>query len=329
LHLTSKVDMGFSKDVLKIDPKAVGEQLAQTIARQIRQELKREGAVIGISGGVDSSVTAALCVQALGKDKVLGVLMPESDSNPDSESLGEKLAKHLGIDYVLEPITAALEGFGCYRRRDEAVKRMYPQFGEGYKTKITNASNLLERESINFFKLAIESPDGQVESRRMPRSEYLQVVAASNFKQRTRTNMLYYHAERLNWAVIGTGNKDEHLLGFFVKYGDGGADLKPISHLFKMQVFQLADYLDIPEEICGRTPTTDTYSAEQTQTEFFYGVDFPILDLVWYAMENNIPSADVAQELGLTVEQVQRVAKDILQKQRTTEYLRMPPLDPR
>lgn len=329
MHLGSKVTMGFSKEVLEIDPRAVSEQLAQMIKRQIRQELKRDGAVIGISGGVDSSVSAALCVKALGKDKVLGVLMPESDSNPDSESLGEKLAKHLGIEYVLEPITGALKGFGCYRRRDEAVKRMYPHFGEGHKTKITNASNFLERESINFFKLSIESPDGQVESKRMPRDEYLQVVAASNLKQRTRTSMLYYHAERLNWAVIGTGNKDEHMLGFFVKYGDGGADLKPISHLFKMQVFQLADYLDIPEEIRGRTPTTDTYSAEQTQTEFFYGVDFPILDLVWWGMENNIPSEDVAKELNLTVEQVERVARDIRQKQRTTEYLRMPPLDPK
>jgi NAD+ synthase len=320
--------MKFSRKVLDIDAAIEADRLAAMIKRQIRQVLRREGAVIGISGGIDSSVTAALCVKALGPERVLGVVMPESDSNPKSESLAEKLAGYLQIQCVVEPITAALEGFGCYRRRDEAIRRMFPQFGDGYRTKITNAANPLERNSLNFFKLNIESPDGSVESKRMPRDEYLQVVAASNFKQRTRTNMLYYHAERLNRAVVGTGNKDEHLAGFFVKYGDGGADLKPISHLFKMQVFQLAGCMDIPEEIRDRTPTTDTYSAEQTQTEFFFGVDFPILDLVWWGMEHEVPTAEIAAELELTEEQVERIMRDIRQKQRTTEYLRMPPLDP-
>jgi NAD+ synthase len=100
--------------------------------------------------------------------------------------------------------------------------------------------------------------------------EYLQIVAASNLKQRTRMSTLYYHAEMRNYAVIGTANKNEHDQGFFVKYGDGGVDIQPIAHLFKTQVYQLARYLGVPEEIQQRPPTTDTYSASCTQEEFSF-----------------------------------------------------------
>ena len=319
--------MEYGKNALDIDSERVADELSKLIEKQIRQDLKRDGAVVGISGGIDSSVVAALCTRALGADKVLGVIMPETDSSPASRELAENLAHHLGIDSIVENITPALKGFGCYRRRDEAIKRIFPEFEPNFKTKITIASNILEKDSLNYFKLTIESPDGKSSSKRMPRKEYLQIVAASNLKQRTRMSTLYYHAERLNWAVIGTGNKDEHLLGFFVKYGDGGADLKPIAHLYKIQVYQLAEYLGIPEEIVGRVPTTDTYSAEVTQTEFFFGVNFDLLDLIWYGLEHDIPPDRVANELDLTEDQVKRVYRDIKQKQRSTEYLRAVPLE--
>ncbi len=319
--------MSDSYDYLKIDAEAVIAQLTERIARQVRVNLKKDGAVVGISGGIDSSVIAALCVKALGPEKVLGLSMPETDSSPDSENLAKKLAGKLGIEYIVENISGVLNGFGCYRRRDEAIKSLFPEYGPGYKNKITIGFSPLEKSALNFFRLTVESPDGESKSVRMPRKEYLQIVASSNFKQRTRMSMLYYHAERLNRAVAGTGNKDEHMLGFFVKYGDGGADFKPIAHLYKMQVYQLADKLDLPDEILNRTPTTDTYSAEVTETDFFFGVEFDILDPIWYAMEHNIAESEVAGALGLTEEQVGWVMKDIRQKMRTTEYLRMPPLE--
>lgn len=319
--------MSFSRESLRIDAEAEIGRLETLIRKQVRQDLKRQGIVVGISGGIDSSVVASLCVRAVGPERVLGVMMPEKDSSDDSENLAEQLAKHLGIETLTENIAPVLEGFECYRRRDEAVSRVFPAFGPGYLMKITNAANLLEKDSLNFFKVTIEAPDGTTETKRLPLKEYLQIVAASNFKQRTRMTTLYYHGERLNWAVAGTGNKNEHELGFFVKYGDGGADFKPIAHLFKLQVFQLAEALDIPEGIRSRIPTTDTYSAEQTQTEFFYGVDFDILDPVWYGMEQNVPPTEIATALDLTEEQVTRVMRDIEQKRRTTEYLRAQPLE--
>lgn len=318
--------MEFNKDSLKIDAKRVAEQLSETIVHQITGVLKKRGAVVGISGGLDSSVVAALCVKALGAEKVLGVIMPEKDSSPDSNFLALKLADKFGFETVTEDITAGLEGIGCYQRRDEAIKKVFPKYNSSYKCKITNPINILDKGTFNYFTLTIENQAGQSQTKRMPVSVYLQVVAASNLKQRLRMTTLYYHAEKRNWAVVGTGNKDEHNQGFFVKYGDGGTDLKPIAHLFKVQIYQLADYLGVPDEIVKRTPTTDTYSAEVTQEEFFFGLDFYLMDMLWYAMEHNVHPAKAAQVLNLTAEQVERVYANIKRKIDATEYLRLSPL---
>jgi NAD+ synthase len=316
----------FKSDSLRINAEQVANQLSQTILKQIRGILKKGGAVIGISGGIDSSVVAALCTKALGPERVLGVMMPETDSSPESQRLATELAGKFGFETVTENISSGLEGVECYRKRDEAIRQVFPEYDSTYKSKITIPTNILEKETYNFFTLTIEKK-GETKSKRMPPAAYLQIVAASNYKQRLRMATLYYHAERINYAVVGTGNKDEHMQGFFVKYGDGGADLKPIAHLYKVQVYQLAQYLGIPDDIVGRIPTTDTYSAEVTQEEFFFGLDFYKMDMLWYALENNVPAEKAADVLGLTVEQVKRGYKNIERKIRATEYLRMPPLE--
>jgi len=318
--------MPFSKKDILINAGEVTDSIVRQVREIVGRRLHRHGAVIGISGGIDSSVCLALSVKAFGKDKVLALLMPDADSNPESAILGRKLARHYGVAYLVESITAAVGGFDAYHRRDEAIKNVFPEYDATYKAKIVLPNNLLEKDTLNIFKLTIISPEGEVKTARLPLQEYLQIVAASNFKQRSRTSMLYYHAERLNYAVIGTGNKNEHEEGFFVKYGDGGADIKPIAHLFKTQVYQLAKKLDVPEDIQKRTPTTDTYSAECTQEEFFFRVPFEIGDVAWMAMEKNVPVAEVARELNLSEEQVTRIQNDIRQKIRTSEYLKANPI---
>jgi len=318
--------MNFTKDSIDIDPAKEVEEITSRLKESVAKKLKKRGAVVGISGGIDSSVVLALCAKAFGPERVLGVMMPESDSNPDSLELAKSLSGKFNIKYVVEDMTASLAGFDCYNRRDEAIKRVFPEFDSTYKAKIILPTNLLEKETLNVFQLTIISPEGKKKSERLPLKEYLQIVAASNFKQRSRMCMLYYHAEANNYAVIGTGNKNEHEQGFFVKYGDGGADVKPIAHLFKSQVFQLAEYLEVPEEIRKRTPTTDTYSAEQTQEEFFFRVPFDILDRVWIGWEQGVPTKQIAEALGLTEENVESIIHDTQRKIRTTEYLRMEPL---
>lgn len=317
--------MPFSKNDIRIDAAAETERIILSLRRIVGQDLNKRGGVIGISGGIDSSVCLSLSAKAFGPERVLGVTMPESDSNPVSAVLARKLAQQYDVPYLVEDMTAALVGFGTYRRRDEAIRNVFPEYDSTYRAKIVLPSAMGAKDQLNVYQLTIISPEGEEKTERIPLKEYLQIVAASNFKQRSRMSMLYYHADRLNYAVIGTGNKNEHEQGFFVKYGDGGADIKPIAHLFKTQVFQLAAYLGIPKEIQERTPTTDTYSAECTQEEFFFRVPFEIGDIVSYAMEKNVPVKEVAEELDLSEEQVVHIQNDIKRKIRATEYLRAEP----
>ena len=319
--------MAFSMDSLNIDCRKVADELIDFLQKQVHVVMKRGGAIVGTSGGIDSAVVAALCSKAFGPEKMLGVLMPDKDSSPDSAALGKELAKTFGYEYIIEDITNGLQGHSCYTRRDEAIARVFPEYKPGWKAKIVLPTDILEKSRFNVFRLTITPPGKEPVTKRLPLKEYLQIVAASNMKQRIRMLTLYYHAERLNYAVIGTGNKNEHMQGFFVKYGDGGADIKPIAHLFKTQVFQLAEYLGVPEGIRSRTPTTDTYPDEQTQEEFFFGLKFKTMDLMWYALEHKVPIDEVAKVMNLKTEQIQRVWDDIEQKKRTTEYLRMEPTE--
>ena len=319
--------MTFHKDVLKIDPAAATEELVANLRHDVRETLRRSGAAVGISGGVDSSVVLALCVRAFGPKRVVGVMMPEKDSSPDSIVLAREVAGQFDVETVVEDMTGALVGFGCYARRDEAIKRVFPEYDPSYKAKISLPGDVLDSDALNVFYLTIITPEGEEKSKRLNLRDYLQVVAASNFKQRSRMAMLYYHAELRNYAVVGTPNKNEHDQGFFVKWGDGGYDVAPVRHLFKTQVYQLAEYLDIPEEIRQATPTTDTYSAHSSQEEFFFRLPFEVMDLLWYAQEHEVPVPEVAQVMGLTEEQVQRVFADLTRKQRTTRYLRTLPIE--
>ncbi len=317
----------FSKDILYIeDVELACNQIVERLRGEVLRRFTRRGAVVGISGGIDSSVTLALAVKAFGADNVLGVMMPEADSSPDSKAFAQKLANKFGVNTVVEDMTLALKGFGCYQRRDESIARVIPEFNpEIDKAKIVIKQSI-EQNIPPVFSVTVIKPDGSEISKLLPAREYLQIVASSNFKQRSRMSMLYYHAERLHYSVIGTPNKHEVEQGFFVKFGDGGADVMPIGGLYKTQVYQLAEYLGVPEEIIQRTPTTDTYSAEQTQEEFFYQLPFRIMDLIWYGWENKYDPAEVGVALGKTAEEISNIYKNFDRKKKTTEYLRMPPV---
>jgi NAD+ synthase len=311
----------FGPDFLTIDAAAEANRIGKAI-REYLARTRKKGAIVAMSGGIDSSVVAALCVRALGKERVFGLHMPERESSSDTIRLSRLLASFLGIDSALEEISSLLEAAGCYRRRDDCIRMVCPEFGPGYKAKIVLPS-VVDSDSFRLYSVVVLAPDGLETKIRLTSEAYLGIVAATNFKQRVRKIMEYHHADRLSYAVMGTPNRLEYDQGFFVKLGDGAADLKPIAHLYKTQVYQMAAYLGVPEEIRKRPPTTDTYSMPQSQEEFYFSLPYPKMDLCLLGKNTGVGVAEIAAATGLTVEQVGRVFRDIDQKRRSTEYLHL------
>ena len=314
--------MSFSKDAMKLDLPREAARIEARLRDVVFKDLRRRGAVVGISGGIDSSVTAALCARALGPDRVLGLLMPEGESADETLALSRAAAAALGIDTVLEDITELLRAARCYERRDEAIRRVVPEYGPGWRSKIVLPS-VTDSDALRIYSVVVRSPDGRERKLRLTPESYLGIVAATNFKQRTRTMLEYYHADRLNYAVAGTPNRLEYDQGFFVKGGDGLADVKPIAHLYKTQVYALAAEVGVPEEVRTRPPTTDTYSLPQSQEEFYFSLPYEQMDLCLYARNHAVPAVEVGRALCLTAEQVERVYRDIDQKRRSTRYLHL------
>jgi len=315
----------FSPRVLEIDCARACDEIAARIRALLKDHLHRRGLVIGISGGIDSSVTAALCVEAVGRERTLGLQMPERHSADETLGLSELIADHLAIARLPIEITGVLEAVGYYEKYDQAVRSALPAYGPGWRSKIV-ASDATSGRGFTYFSVVASSPAGEILTQRLELKAYLEIVACTNFKQRIRKMFEYYHADRLNYAVAGTPNRLEYDQGFFVKLGDGAADVKPIAHLYKSQVYQMARYLGLPEAIVQRRPTTDTYSLPQGQDEFFFSVPYESMDLCLYGKNHGIDPELVGRHTGLSADQVRAMYRDIDRKRATTRTLHLPPL---
>jgi NAD+ synthase len=316
--------MPLDAGVLKIDEAAEAAAIADRLRALVMGELRRRGVVVAVSGGVDSAVCLALAAQAFGPGKVLALLLPERESSASSVTLGRAVAEQVGVEAITQDITPALEGIGAYHRRDQAIRRLFPDYGLGWKSKIVIAGGT--QGGLNFFKLVVRSPAGVQEEQRLPIGPYLEIVAAQNYKQRLRKTVEYHHADRLNYAVIGTPNRLEYDQGFFVKNGDGSADVKPIAHLYKTQVYALARHYRLPAEICQGSPTTDTYTLAQGQDEFYFALPYQQMDLALWAFNHGVPAGELAPAVGLSAERAALVYRDIQNKRGTTRYLHARPL---
>ncbi len=310
--------------VFNLDPAAEVERIAGRLREMVGRDLRRRGVVVALSGGVDSSVCVGLAVKAFGSKKVFVVLLPERESSEASVTLGDQVARHFDVEAVREDITPVLEGLGAYRLRDEAMREVLPSYGAGWKSKLVIAGGT--QGGFNYFKLVARAPDGSMHEARIPGTPYLQIVAAQNYKQRVRKTIEYFHADRLNYAVVGTPNRLEYDQGFFVKNGDGSADVKPIAHLYKTQVYALARHFRLPEAICGGRPTTDTYTLQQGQDEFYFALPYEKMDLALWALNHALPLETLAEALGVSNDQAALIYKDIQAKRGTTRALHSRPL---
>ncbi len=316
---------GITAAVLEIDAAAEAERIAERIRHLMKTTIRRRGLVVGLSGGIDSSATCALAVKALGPERVFGLHMPERHSSEGTLALSRSVSSRFGIRSAHEDISGILDAVGFYRRYDDAVRTVIPGYGDGWKSKIV-IPNVVEQKGFTLFSIVALSPEGKTVKAHLPLSAYLEILAATNFKQRTRKMLEYYHADRLNYAVAGTPNRLEYDQGFFVKLGDGAADIKPIAHLYKTQVYRLAAHLGVPAEILKRPPTTDTYSLPQGQDEFYFSLPYDKMDLCLYGKNHGIDAEALGEATGLTASQVQRVFEDIDGKRKATQYLHLAPL---
>lgn len=314
----------FGPAFLEIDLAAETERISRVLREHLRSS-RRKGAVVALSGGIDSSITTALCVAALGPERVFGLHMPERASAPETIALSRSISDHYGFDSTVEEVAETLEAVGCYRRYDEAVRTVVPDYGTGWKSKIVLPS-VIDDDSLRLYSVVVENPDGEQSRHRLSMEAYLGIVAATNFKQRVRKMLEYYHADRLNYVTTGTPNRLEYDQGFFVKLGDGAADIKPIAHLYKTQVYALAEHLGVPEAVRVRPSTTDTYSLAQSQEEFYFSLPHHLMDLCLYGLNHAVPAAEVAQAVNLSATQVERVYRDIEQKRRSTAHLHKAPV---
>lgn len=316
--------MELARTVLDLDLEAEANRIAERVRQALAGTLRKRGLVVAISGGIDSSVSLGLAVRAIGPERVLALILPERDSSDDSAVRARLLARHLGVAVVEQDIAPTLDAIGCYRWRDEAVRRAVPAYGPGWRMKIVIAGGIEGR--VNAFRIVAEGPGGERAEARLGVQDYLQIVAATNFKQRVRKTLEYFHADRLNYAVVGTPNRLEYDQGFFVKNGDGSADVKPIAHLYKSQVYAMARHLGLPARVCEAVPTTDTYSLPQGQDEFYFALPYADMDLALWALNHDVPAAELARALGVDEAVARHVYEDIRAKRRTTRYLHLPPV---
>jgi NAD+ synthase len=317
--------MTFHLDVLKIDPKQELEKLSQFMLEQINVVFRRKGIVVGISGGIDSACVAAVAVNAIGKEKVVGLVLPERESNPISSEYAIKHAKTLGIEYRQIDITPTVDSVVRYEWRDEFIQGLIPDYKPGYKFNIALPTDLLERDSFNFYRLQVQMPNGELKTKRLNLAEFRTITSFANIKIRARMLHLYAEAERRGLLVAGTTNRTEFILGDFCKYGDGGTDIEPFSYLYKNQIYQLSEYLEVIPEILERQPSPDTFSLSVSDQEFFFRIPFEKLDYLLYAWEHEIGADRTAEVLDLSEDAVKRAFKDFESKYRATAHLREMP----
>lgn len=317
--------MAFNLDVLKIDPAQELEKLTKFIMEQVRGVFRRKGIVVGLSGGIDSACMAAIAVQTVGKERVVGLVLPEKESNPVSAEFATKHAENLGIEYRVIDVSPTVESVLNYSWRDEFVQKLIPEYKPGYKYNITLPTDLLERDSYNFYRLQVQIPDGELKSVRLNLDEFRTITSFANIKIRARMLRLYNEAERRSLVVAGTTNRTEFILGDYCKYGDGGTDIEPFSYLYKNQIYQISEYLNVIPEIINRQPSPDTFSLPVSDQEFFFRIPFDKLDYLLYAWEHDVPADEVANVLDLSEEAVKRAYKDFTSKNRATAHLREMP----
>ncbi len=238
-------------EIPKLDVEKTKDDIVEFVQNKV-SEANAEGLVIGLSGGIDSTLAAFLACEAVGKDNVFGIVMPSTTTPTEDKLHGTVIAQLLGINYKEIAIDSILNEFLSVTQLEED-------------------------------KLSI-----------------------GNLKARIRMSIIYFYANSKNYLVSGTGNKSEILIGYFTKHGDGACDIEPIGDLYKTDVYQLAKYLEIPQEISDKPPRAGLWNNQTDEDEI--GMTYELLDKILYRnLEKDIDAKSIADELDIEVDEVNNI----------------------
>lgn len=294
-------------DLLKIDFSKTHNEIISFIRRYVI-ELKKDGIVIGLSGGIDSCLILKLCVETVGKNNVLAVILPERDSNLIHMRDAIEFARSMGVNFIYKKITLLLWILGVYNLYPPAFlfrKSFQSRFVKRKREKIS------KRIRKDIYMANLEG---------YPDKELSRGLAFYRIKNRLRSSILFYYSELYNYLFVGTANKTEWLTGFFVKYGDGIADIMPIINLYKTQVFNLAKYLNINDYLIEKSPSPDLIPG--IIDEDMLWISYSKLDLILFGIENNYSFERISKISSSNQSEIDRV-RNMLEK---SEYLRMWPI---
>jgi len=295
------------------------ENMCTFLQGEISVKSQKSGAIVGLSGGIDSTVTMALCAKALGSEKTLGLTMFEKESSPSNKDLINEIAQNYDIKIENIDITPILDSFGVYSYREKIVKKKFPDFNSNCKYRVVVPPNF---SSIGIPYLEILDEENQNHKIKISSSDFLTLTSATSIKHRVRMTLLYFHAEKNNLSVVGTTNKSEYLQGYFVKYGDGGSDIEPLVNLYKSQIYQIGNFLNVPEDILNNDASPDVWSYSTTDEEFFYTVPYEIVDLILYAREKKLSIVEIKKLSNLPEEKIQNLLRFQDIKQRKSQHMR-------
>jgi NAD+ synthase len=294
------------KDDFKLEPEPVCEAIGRFL-QEWTARLERAGIVIGISGGVDSAVAAALVCRAMGPESLLGLILPERDSDPQSERDARLLAKKFGFRVRKQSISSALKKLGVYNIYWPGY--YLPRWFKLRQFEKQQARQKLEPGAV-FFKTRLSA-----------KAEWMRRFNAFHLaKVRMRMVAIYLAAELQNLLVVGTSNYTEWMTGWFAKWGDSVADVSPLVELYKTQVWELAEHLGVPDEIVRKRPSPDLVAG--LYDEDGLGLPYRTIDLVLAGINRGLPSQEIAREAGVPPDRVAFVRGLI---QRTEHMRRMPP----
>ncbi|MHC2994659.1 MAG: NAD(+) synthase [Candidatus Atribacteria bacterium] len=294
---------------MEIEPEKVSLSL-ESFIKEYTQKLEREGAILGLSGGIDSAVIAVLCVRALGPKKTLALIMPEKDSKKEHTKDALNFARELNIETKLIDITPYLEELEIYK--------LFPL------DKLLSWGRLkgaLIRKAYHFYERKTEKRPFSESLLGFKDKEYSSYIAKGNayyrVKHRLRMILLYLFGELENRLVVGAANKSEYKIGYFVKHGcDDATDIMPLLNLYKTQVRELARYLNIPSRIIKKPPSPDIMPG--LADEEVIRISYEKMDLILLALEKGLKLSDIVKALEIEEDEVIYI-KSLIQK---SEHMR-------